>query len=581
MRFFTKSCISIFLTMSMLLSSSMAAVAETEGETAGTATSAVVEISADIEDKEEMETQILPVASGSQDYMLVMQELRKLVDEYDGKIIYKDFSLPLEKENGVVFSYEIADEESRNYISLQDGTVHITHPAAGMGVKTAVLSVTVQRGNVSIPYEISIKIADEAFVNPFGEESLKKVIALCEQTIGEQKAADNIGTKKAGQLSPDKLEALEIALKEAKACTDVPEMPQHTKALIDAGVAFMGSGVIDNTVLYKSKNPYLDEGDTIVYSVHRAKLERLLWKAKALLLVDEGFYAKSTKEALRAEMKRAELALARDKEGRSMFKLPYVKTRMFVKAPSDYMIQFVIRHKTRIYLYNGFSLGDGFEPVLDWYERDGIMYPAEKDGDIDLELLREHVTKLVDNQRELFTDADTYEEDKRTAKVGAFRKKEYDGVLAAMEEVESEIKGDDVYGLALAAVRFLDAAYDCRMTIALLSDIDVDENGKPRGNLFFTGDEVEDLRKRIKTNDFLKQGYEQIKDGLKGFRADAIEDYWERWKANDQSLWDENPAFVEISQSTGGKFKSGRHVKGTDGKELPANMPSGHSIYYP
>lgn len=678
-----------------------------------------------------------------------LSKMEEIVKEYDNAEVAASFT-PLGNENDVTVTYSVEDEASKPWVTVSDdmSKINIIRPDEEQGDQDVIIGVKTQRNNVIFTYDLKMTIMARQGASPTAQSSMESVIEFCETTLAEQKAADNItsteGEGNPGQLSGQKAEELEQAIAEAKGCTDVGRMSNMTNVLLSKGQEFMGSGIISNEILYQSRNKYLDQGNTLVYSEYRAKLQALVWRAKATLLVDPSMYPKSAKKALQVEINRAEQALKVDKDGSSMLKLPFTKTRMFYAEPDDSMIQYATSYSTKFHNYNAGTYG--LEPVLDWYATEHMLYdaystvevepsfmgyihnsnkdtwnsgslivgktpddriamfqfdlskvdgaiqsakirlvadngnahqctmyleeddfegngptwnqmaakngsyqsagvgvvsgnaigsykPAGKDAysygtvtdaaiaeaagdgiltfsmqinetktfandlygtnnatkvtqlpvllvktaDSSVAVLKKSIETLIDNQKELLESTGTYSGDVKNAEVGQFSKSTHDAAIAAMAKVESDLKDNtiDLYALAQDAVKFLDAAYDCRMSIALLSDIDVDEDGNQKGNIFYSEEDIQELKQLIKTNDNIKKAYQDMKDAMQTVKLDASEDYWEKWRNNDKALWDENPAFATPAAATGGKYTSGRHVNNEAGQELPANLNLG------
>lgn len=676
-----------------------------------------------------------------------LDKIQEIIEVYDGSEVAASFT-PLGDENDVMVTYSVNDEASRQWVEADGGKIKVNRPTAEQGNQDVIITVTAQRNNAIFVYDLKITVMAQQGAAPTVEKSLQSVIEFAEKTLAEQEAANNIVADgkngKPGQLSQAKASAFADAIANAKACTDVNQMSNMTKVLIAKGQEFMGSGIISNEILYRSPNKYLDSGNTLVYSEARAKLQALVWKAKATLLVDTAMYPKSAQKALQVEIDRAETALEVDEDGTSMLKLPFTKTRMFYAGRDDEMIEYATSYSTMFHNYSGGIYG--LEPVLNWYSTENILYnaystveveptfmgyiqnankdnwnggnivigkapddrigmfqfdlsgvegaiqsaqirlvadntnshpctiyledddytnnqptwnqmvkkngayqsagvgvvsgkaigtykPAGKDNDsygnvtdaaiaeaagdgvltfsiqinapqtyandlyctnnaskvtqlpimivktadVSRSSLQTTANNLIDNQKALLESAATYSGNVKDANVGEFSKSTHDAAMAAMKNLENKLKGNDTYEVAEAAVKFLDTAYECRMSIALLSDIDVDEEGNQKGNIFYSEEDIQELKERVKTNDNIKKAYQDIKDAMKSVSLEASQDYWERWRINDKSLWEENVAFATPPASTGGKYSSGRHVNNESGKELPANLPSGHT----
>ncbi|MGN0243235.1 MAG: heparinase II/III family protein [Lachnospiraceae bacterium] len=663
----------------------------------------------------------------------VVAKLEEIIGEYDNLALTSAINLPI-SSNGITVSYSL---EESDWAALDDTTLSVTRPEKETGDQTVSLKVTCQKNKAKFSYYLNIIVLALQDASPLNDETLSNVIEFAQTQLDEQIEKRNIAdpeTATAGQFDQEKANILQTNINTAKACTNNAEKGDYASLLVSNLYDLFSSGKIDNTIVYKSKNKYLDFGNTLEYSSYRAKLEGLVVKAKATLLLDPSLYPQSAKDALQVEIERAELALARNDDGTSKLELPFTKTRMFHASYDDAMIRYATSYSSFV---TNFSMSQyGLEPVIDWYMTQNILYDAfttveieptyqgyirsnepgnfvqsgsmvvgktpndrigilqfdlsniegsiksakvklvatntntnlasiynEKDydvsevswnrlqqdngsfveagngivsgkaigtikpggketkaygnvtdgaiaqksadkvltlsiqqqaettyaddfytvyntttkayqpslvvktSDISMQSLNNQVDKLIAQQEDLIVNASTYT-DIRKATVGAYDKSAHTRAKQALATVKSLQSGDDLYALGEAAIEFLNAAFEMRKSIAFLSDIDVDENGEARGNIFYSAEDIADLKERVKTNETLKDTYQNMKENMKSISYDVSLDYWNRWNENDLSMWKENKSFTTPPASTGDKYVTGRGLKSEDGKNL-------------
>ncbi|WP_339308092.1 heparinase II/III family protein [Paenibacillus sp. FSL R5-0519] len=139
-----------------------------------------------------------------------------------------------------------------------------------------------------------------------------------------------------------------------------------TRHLLDGMDQFLSRVHCSNRIINEEKN-LLD------YSTYRRELTRLVFKARAILLIDSDQYTEGAKVALLDQIERAEAAL------KGTYTAPFVRNRAFVNPRADEDIQAVTEHCT---MAPSYSMGTyGLGPALEWYTYQHIMtdcYQTEK-----------------------------------------------------------------------------------------------------------------------------------------------------------------------------------------------------------
>ncbi|MGN0243175.1 MAG: heparinase II/III family protein [Lachnospiraceae bacterium] len=683
--------------------------------------------------------------SGQLDYMAnadtVKTRLQEIVDYYDNKSLSSNMNLPAGTEK-VAVNFEMSENK---WASIEGGKLKITRPTSEEGDQVLKLKVTCSAGVAKFSYNLTLMLVAEQEISGSNAVSLSNLIAFTKEALEEQEEKDNISdsaTATAGQLDQDAVGEMYALIEESEAAIaseDLGLQGQLINEMIDAIYDVFSSGKIDNTIVFESKNPYMDYGNTLLYSKYRAKLDGLVMQAKALLLVDEDMYPVSAKIAMQEEIDRAELALARDKDGKSKMTFPFTKTRMFHASFDDSMIQLATYYPSQVVNFNMSSYG--LEPMIGWYQTQHVLYESyvtteleptyagyvhnstsadpnkfydaatndfnygkaeneriallqfdlsdirgfiksakvrlvskntnrynanvyneydfdrdtlsfnkmvevngayeeagkglvsgdligtflsngqdkisyfditgtavsekEKDepmtisfqqivygnpcsyytafatsdkskhpclevisSEVSLNSLYTYVDKIIAQQAELIDNGVGYTDIKK-AKVGAYEQTKLNAAKQALAQLRTLRAGStDVYAIGEACADYLDAAYEMRMSIALSTDIEVDENSEATGNIFYSAEEIEHLKERIKTDDNMGAAYDAMKEELRSINLETTKDYWERWQANDITLWRENKAFATPGASTGDKYTTGRSIKNQNNKAI-------------
>ncbi|MCW3790227.1 heparinase II/III-family protein [Paenibacillus sp. LS1] len=131
-----------------------------------------------------------------------------------------------------------------------------------------------------------------------------------------------------------------------------------TRQLLDGMDQFLSRVHCSNRIINEEKN-------LLEYSTYRRELTRLVFKARAILLIEAEQYTEGAKIALLDQIERAEAAL------NGTYTAPFVRNRAFVKPRADEDIQAVTEHCT---MAPSYSMGTyGLGPALEWYTYQHIM----------------------------------------------------------------------------------------------------------------------------------------------------------------------------------------------------------------
>lgn len=301
------------------------------------------------------EVEYKPEISDEQKVQQAIQEIEKM----DGMYLSQKVKFPFfeQHENGAAVAWESDSEALQT-----DGTVNQPKDRNA----EVHLTATVSSGKESQSATITVTVLKQQSLSPYAKQSLSDLIEYTGKTLkGTQEAGDGEAAP-AGTYSKEKGDVLREQMKKAEAALDSEMENTYTSyctSIIAAGSEYFGSGRISDEVLVTS-DANDGNGNLLEYSVYRAKLNSLVWAAKAQMLVEPQMYTKSAKAALQEQIELAEQALD------GSYEFPYSRNREFMAARDDEAIQYVTDYHVMMHNY---GTGDyGLEPVLTWYKNQNI-----------------------------------------------------------------------------------------------------------------------------------------------------------------------------------------------------------------
>lgn len=290
------------------------------------------------------------------------EKVREVVDEIkamDGMYLSQTVAFPFfdTHENGATVTWK-SDSDAL----LPDGTMNIPDD----GNASVNLTATITSGDVTQEVTIGVTVLKKQSVSPYAEQSLRDLIEYAGQTMEAVSEAEDMESAKPGTLDKEKGDVLRAVLNEAEAALDEQTKTAYSaycSTIISIGKEYFSSGKISDEVVKTSKENN-GNGNLLEYSEYRAKLEGLVWAARAQLMCEPQMYTMAAKRSLEEQIEEAESALD------GTYQFPYGRSREFLSARDDEAIQFVTGHKVVTHNYN--SNDYGLEPVLTWYKSENI-----------------------------------------------------------------------------------------------------------------------------------------------------------------------------------------------------------------
>lgn len=286
------------------------------------------------------------------------EEAVREIQSLDGMFVSANTKFPFisQHENGAAVTWE-----SDNDALQTDGTVNEPEDEN----QEVALTATVTSGSVTKEVVIHVTVLKKQSVSPYAEEALKDLISFTEQSMSEVEESDDDNAAP-GTMSKEKGDALRGILKEAEGLLESKSETAYSAYcanIISTGKEYFSSGKISDKIV-KTSEENDGNGNLLEYSQYRARLNGLVWAAKAQLLVEPRMYTKAAKRALQEQIDIAESALD------GTYHFPFGRNREFTEPRDDEAIQFATDYKVMIHNYN--SADYGLEQALNWYKSENI-----------------------------------------------------------------------------------------------------------------------------------------------------------------------------------------------------------------
>lgn len=181
--------------------------------------------------------------------------------------------------------------------------------------------------------------------------SLDSIVQFAEETAREARCG-----YQPGQFLEEVVQAFLHSIRSAVAAPNGEEAA--IRSVRQAADVFLNSVHVSDQVIDAKQH-------LLAYSVYRRELNRLVWQAKACLLIDPESYTEGAKTALRDSLERAEAVL------NGTYQVPFVRNREFHRPRPDENIQFATEYCSMAPSYGMTTYG--LRPALAWYENEHIL----------------------------------------------------------------------------------------------------------------------------------------------------------------------------------------------------------------
>lgn len=211
------------------------------------------------------------------------------------------------------------------------------------------------------------------------------------------------------------------------------------------------------------------------------ELVRLVDEAIQLIKNEGEFFTEGSKIAIIDQVDRARAVI------KGNYSVPFVRNREFYKPREDEAVLFIKEHYSRAPSY--FMNKYGLKPALEWFKSQHIMNEDKKS-------LLEKKAFVIEKASDFINSI------KFDGRVGSYSE---DAVLILKKELQG-LYGIEDKALGKAIVNVYDALRKVRHTRVLLSDIE------KQSTLYFSKNELEEFKKHVVNDKFLKAQYEKIKE---------------------------------------------------------------------
>jgi len=293
---------------------------------------------------------IVPKQPTPTDEQRVAKDKELLLKQFNNMSVFENVYLPPTGSYG--FS-DLTWSSSNPAIITDTGLV--VRPLLDLPDATVKMTVSLRYGAIADSAELTFLVPKQTM------RSDSKLVTL-QGMIAEAHNLQNkfgVGTAP-GQVPQTAMDKFAAAIVRAQdVYEDTAGDPHYAvEQLRNAGTAFINSTKISEAVVDVANNK-------LAYSSYRVELNRLVWEALTMLLIEPEMYSAASKLAVQDQIHHAEAVLD------GSYEVPFIRNREFNGPRPDEDIQFAIEHYAKA--SHPFSNKYGLKTLISWYPSSHIL----------------------------------------------------------------------------------------------------------------------------------------------------------------------------------------------------------------